>query len=215
MSIEIVSLNVGKPQLLSYKSEQIITGILKNKVEALTLELSETGFQGDGQADLVHHGGPDKAICVYPYEHYPFWEKELQYPLEFGAFGENLTVSGLTEDQVCIGDIYSIGNVLLQVSQPRQPCHKLAKRHNRPDLVLLVRNAGFTGFYFRVLETGTFERRLPLTLLQRHPAGLTIAEANRIYYDDKHNVDDNRKLLAVRELSDSWRSALELRLTKD
>ncbi|MDF2668577.1 MAG: hypothetical protein K0R67_883 [Paenibacillus sp.] len=215
MTIQIVSLNVGKPQMLPYKSEELLTGIVKNKVETEVLQLTPLGFIGDGQADLVYHGGPDKAICVYSYEHYPYWERELQLPLVEGAFGENLTVRGLTEDQVCIGDIYSIGDVQLQVTQPRQPCHKLAKRHNRPDLVLLVQTTGYTGFYFRVLVPGTFNRTLPLTLLARHPEAPTIAYANRIYYHDKHNAAGMRKLLEVQALSESWRSALTRRLSQE
>ncbi len=213
MTIEIVSLNVGKPKILHYKSEELVTGIMKKRATTASLELTELGFAGDGQADLVHHGGPDKAICVYSYEHYSYWEKELQSPLVEGAFGENLTVLGLTENQVCIGDVFSIGEIRLQVSQPRQPCHKLGKRHNRPDLPLLVQNTGYTGFYFRVLVPGIFDSTLPFTMKTRHPAGLSISSANQIYYHEKHNEAAIRRLLEVRDLSDSWRNALERRLS--
>lgn len=211
MTIQIVSMQVGKPQVMAYKSERIMTGIFKTKATTPALDLTLTGFIGDGQADLKHHGGPDKAICVYAEEHYPHWEQELGVPLPCGAFGENLTIRGLTEEEVCIGDIFAIGEVRLQVSQPRQPCHKLAKRHNRPDLVLLVQQTGFTGFYFRVLEPGLFDSRLPFTLVERHPAGMTVTQANRIYYS-KGDLVGIRTLHAIPELSASWKATLESRL---
>lgn len=212
MKIEIVSLNVGMPAILRHEKIELMSGIMKTSVGDGPLPLSELGFQGDGQADLVHHGGPDKAVCVYSYEHYPYWEQELNSPLDYGAFGENLTVLGLTEDRVCIGDVYAIGDIRVQVSQPRQPCHKLAKRYNRPDLALLVQQAGFTGFYFRVLVPGVFDCKQPLTLVERNPAEVTVVEANHTYYIDKHNLAGIHRLLGVQELSSSWRSSLEQRL---
>lgn len=212
MSIRIVSLNVGKPQTFSYKGSDVSTGIFKKPIVEGRIALTALNFEGDGQADPVHHGGPDKAICVYSYEHYPYWERELNRKLEHGAFGENLTVLGMTETEVCVGDIYSIGSIRLQVTQPRQPCHKLAKKFDLPDLPLRVQNTGYTGFYFRVLTPGLFDRTLPLTLTQRHPRGITVDFANTIKHHDKQNVDGVHALLAVNELSGSWRASLEKRL---
>ncbi len=133
--LEIVSLNVGKPKVMNNNGKEVLSGIYKTPVDKL-LYLSKLNFEGDQQADLVHHGGVDKAICVYPFEHYSYWEKDLNLTLNYGAFGENLTVKGMTEDRVHIGDIFQLGSAIVQVSQPRQPCFKLAKRYNIKDLPL-------------------------------------------------------------------------------
>lgn len=212
MDIRIVSLNVGKPQSVEFQGGTIETGIYKSPCQARAVPLTTLNFEGDGQADLVNHGGPDKAVCVYPYEHYDFWEREWGRRPEPGAFGENLTVLGMTEDLVCIGDIFAIGDVRLQISQPRQPCFKLGKKHGMPQLPLHVQNTGFTGYYFRVLRPGLFDLSLPMTLYERHPAGLTVAYANRIMHHDKGDIAGIRRLLAVPELSASWRATFEKRL---
>ncbi|RKN82123.1 MOSC domain-containing protein [Paenibacillus ginsengarvi] len=212
LNIDIVSLNVGKPQTYVFQGKEVPTGIFKNPAPEGPVPLSAYNFAGDGQADLVHHGGLDKAVCVYSYEHYPYWEKQLGRKLAYGAFGENLTVRGLTEDAVCIGDIYAIGEVRLQVTQPRQPCFKLAKKYDVPDLPLLVQQTGYTGFYFRVLTPGLFDRTRPMRLERRHPAGLTVEYANTIKHHDKENREGIEALLAVEELSGNWRASFIKRI---
>ena len=159
--IEIRSLNVGKPRDLQFGKKEITTGINKKPVSN-PVYLSTLNFTGDGQGDLVHHGGRDKAVCVYSYEHYPYWEKELGKPLDFSAFGENLTLLGLTEDELCIGDSFQIGEAVVQVSQPRQPCFKLSLIHERKDMPLLIQNTGYTGYYFRVLKEGMVAPSRPI-----------------------------------------------------
>jgi MOSC domain-containing protein YiiM len=129
-SATLLWLNVGQPADLALPRGTIKSAIVKTPVTA-TLELTERGLQGDRQADLTVHGGPDKAVCVYPVEHYPYWQNRLRIPLEPGAFGENFTTSGLVESEVCIGDIYSVANAVVQVTQPRQPCFRLGARHER------------------------------------------------------------------------------------
>ncbi|MDF2723813.1 MAG: YflK [Paenibacillus sp.] len=213
--MRVVSLNVGKPQPMHYEGGVIETGIGKEPAAAGLVALTATQLEGDGQADRINHGGPDKAVCVYAFEHYSYWERELHRKLAYGAFGENLTVLGLTEDQVCIGDIYSIGDVVLQVSQPRQPCHKLAKKYNLPDLPARVQQTGYTGFYFRVLQTGMLDRSLPFVLEQRHPLGITIDFANDVKYRDKRNRTAIQAMLANEALSESWRVSFQNRLTED
>lgn len=209
--MEIVSINVGKPITMTYEGKELATGIYKQPIEG-AIFLSSLNFVGDGQADLKYHGGVDKAVCVYSYEHYPFWEGELQRSLLFGAFGENLTVKGMTEDVVCIGDTFQLGKAVVQVTQPRQPCHKLAKRYDVPDLALTVQNVGFTGFYFRVLQEGHVSTADRPSLVKRHSAGVSVAFANQIMHHEKKNQDGIRQLLAVEELSTSWRKTLNNRL---
>lgn len=210
---EIASINVGKPKSFVYNGKELLSGIQKKPVHEPVF-LSFLHFSGDGQADLVHHGGKDKAVCVYSYDHYPFWEKELGRPLDWAAFGENLTVKGLVEEDVCIGDTYQLGEAIVQVSQPRQPCHKLAKKHGIADLPLRIQNSGYTGFYFRVLKEGWVAKDSCLMLLDRHPLAVSVSFANRILYKDQSNKEGIEKILRVEELSDSWREMFQKRLNR-
>jgi len=207
----IRSILVGKPEPMPHQGREIVTAIRKRPVEG-PLYLGALNFEGDGQADLVNHGGRDKAVCVYSGKHYPYWEKELGRALGCGAFGENLTVDDMTEEDVCIGDIFQLGEAVVQVSQPRQPCYKLAARHGIPDLPLRVERTGFTGFYFRVLREGRVSRDSGLIRLARAAPGITVMEANRIMHRGKSDAEGIRRLLGVPELSDSWRTTLAKRL---
>jgi len=209
--VEIVSLNVGMPRTAVHLNKEIFTGIMKLPVQE-PLWLSSVNFAGDAQGDLVHHGGTEKAVCVYANEHYSYWSDVMGKPLAYGAFGENLTTRGMTEAEVCIGDIFKLGEATVQVSQPRQPCYKLAMKHGVPDLPLQVQETGFTGYYFRVLEEGMVSKQEGLTLLSRHPLGVTVAYANRIMHVEKRNAAGIRTVLAVDALSVNWRETLSNRL---
>jgi len=207
----VLSINVGLPQPMEWGKQTVGTGIFKTPADG-PLYLSETNFEGDGQADPVNHGGPEKAVCVFPFEHYSYWEKELARPLPFGAFGENLTVAGLTEDRVCIGDVFRLGEAVVQISQPRQPCWKLGARHGRPDLPLLVERTGFTGYYCRVLRPGIVRASDGIERVAAHPKAVTVAFANRVKHHDKQNADAIRAILEVDALSAAWRASLQKRL---
>ncbi|UUZ83493.1 MOSC domain-containing protein [Paenibacillus sp. P26] len=209
--MQLVSLNVSKPKEVDYQGKTLATGIFKKPVGGRT-PLSFVNLEGDGQGDLVYHGGPDKAVCVYSAEHYPYWEERLERKLDFGAFGENFTLNGLVETEACIGDIFEIGTARVQLSQPRQPCYKLAMKHGVPKLPAYVEETGFTGYYFRVLQEGEVEAGQTLRLVERHPAGITVAEANRLNYRDKKNGEGIRRSLGVGALSASWRASFEKRL---
>ena len=211
-SNEIVSLNVGLPKQVTYQQKDVTTGIFKTATDS-PLFLSFSNFEGDGQGDLVHHGGRDKAVCVYAYEHYAYWEKELNKPLSYGAFGENITVKGLVEMDVCIGDIFQLGKAVVQISQPRQPCYKLSMKHDEPELLLKVQDTGYTGYYFRVLEEGMVSKADGISLLQRHPKEITVAYANRMMHHEKQNSEGIKRILEVEELSSNWRSTFQKRLT--
>jgi MOSC domain-containing protein YiiM len=169
--------------------------------------LSNAGFENDGVGDLKHHGGSDKAVCVYSLDHYPSWEEVLGTKLPVAAFGENFTVSGLREEDICIGDVFQIGTALVQVSQPRQPCRTLAARHGRTDMVRLVVDSGRTGCYFRVLREGFAEKGAALILKERGAGNITVSFANRIYHHDRKNLKGIREVLAVAALSASWRKS--------
>ncbi|MDQ0057984.1 MOSC domain-containing protein [Paenibacillus harenae] len=209
----VVSLNVGMPVSMAHGSKEVVSGIVKRASEQ-PHALSFTGLEGDGQGDTVHHGGRDKAICAYFERNLPYWSNKYDRTFEAGAFGENLTVSEWTEHDLCIGDIVQIGDVVVQVSQPRQPCYKLGLRHDLQELPQDVQLTGYTGFYFRVMKEGVLQSGSELVIVQRHPAAISIAEANRLMYIDKEDVAGLRELLAVEELSVSWQEQLGNRLRR-
>lgn len=213
MEFEIVSLNVGKPKPMTYQNKEVISGIYKSPVNG-RVHLSYVNFEGDAQADLVHHGGRDKAICVYPFEHYAYWENELAQQLPYGAFGENLTTKGLLETAICIGDQFKIGDAVVEVSQPRQPCYKLAARHGWQEMPLKIQETGYTGFYFRVLEEGTVSPQDRMMLLSRNPHAITLSYANQIMHIEKDNLKGIQEILDIPQLSSSWRKTFQKRLYK-
>ncbi|RUS47116.1 MOSC domain-containing protein [Cohnella sp. AR92] len=208
----LVSINIGKVLEGTFKGKAALSGIYKEPV-AQPVRLGLTGIEGDEQADLVNHGGPDKAVCVYSRDHYPHWERVLGRSLPIGAFGENFTVEGLSENEVHIGDTYRIGDAVVQVSQPRQPCWKLAMKWSLDELPVLVTEKGATGFYFRVLEPGLVGTG-DVRLLERHPARITVTEANRVMHGDRTDKDGLRKMLSLDALADSWKNTFAKRLNR-
>lgn len=180
------------------------------------VRLGLTNLEGDGQADLVHHGGPDKAILAYSADHYDGWRHELKMAnLAFGAFGENFTVEGLTEANVCLGDIWQVGDAVLQISQPRQPCWKLARRWRIKTLALQVQESGRTGWYFRVLNEGVVAAGMPLQPLERAHPDWTVERANQVMHLDKDNLNLAAALAAIPSLSASWKATLKKRVEQN
>ncbi|MFA9558599.1 MOSC domain-containing protein [Evansella sp. AB-rgal1] len=208
----LISLNVGKPQPLSGLGETVTSAMNKKSVST-DVYLYKDCLVGDDQADKKNHGGPEKAVCVYSYDHYPFWEEELEIALPLGAFGENITIHGLKETDVNIGDTFQWGNAIVQVSQPRIPCHKLAKRYEEPKLPKRVIETGYTGFYLRVLKEGSVSVEAPLQLMERK-THFSIKYVNDIFHHDKKNLDAIKELLKIEELANNWKKMLEPRLNK-
>jgi MOSC domain-containing protein YiiM len=213
----LYSVQVGAPK--SYGSDDAVdthdkpwtTGFFKAPVEGPVF-VGTTNLAGDGQADLKNHGGVDKAVLAYSADHYPKWRDELRMPdMPCGAFGENLTITGLSEESVCIGDIFRIGAVTFEVSQPRQPCWKLARRWRMHELVRLVVHNGRTGWYLRVLEEGCVEARMPVELIERRNPAWSIARANRILHHCRTDLPLTLELAAVPGLADSWVAELRER----
>jgi MOSC domain-containing protein YiiM len=178
--------------------------------------LGYEGLRGDEQADRRYHGGVDKAVCVYPSEHYSFWRATLGLPgLPPGAFGENFTTEGLIEELVCIGDIYAVGEAIVEVSQPRQPCWKLARRWRIKDLAAQVERTGRTGFYFRVLRHGAVQSGDRFSLQKQPNPEWTIQRCNEIMHHLKDGRDLARELSACTQLSGSWKDSLYARAIHD
>jgi len=177
--------------------------------------LGYEGLRGDQQADRRHHGGVEKAVCVYSTEHYPAWRESLKRPeLAPGAFGENFTVQGLLEADVCLGDVFQVGAARVQVSQPRQPCWKLARRWRVKDLTAQAEQSGRTGFYFRVLQHGWVAAGEPIQLLARSFPRFTIAYANEVMHQRKADFAAAAELAGCPLLSASWKDSLWLRAEK-
>ena len=210
----LVSIQVGLPRVYGrpgaddWMDQPWQTGFFKEPADGPRW-LGQTNLADDGQADRVNHGGPDKAVLSYAAAHYPGWRQELARPdLPHGAFGENFTIDGLNEDAVSIGDIFCLGDALVQVSQPRQPCWKLARRWRIKELTALVERSGRTGWYLRVLEEGEVRPGLPLTLLERpHPAW-TITRATDVMRNRHQDRVAAGQLAGIEELSASWRDRL-------
>lgn len=211
LSATIVSINVGMPDVIMNKGKEVATGINKNPI-GREIYLGRLNLEGDGQADLEHHGGPDKAVCVYPSEHFPYWEQVLGRAFAPGAFGENLTTRGLLEADLRIGDVFRLHEAFVQVTQPRQPCYKLSVKYDWPKLPLLIQQTGYSGYYFRVVEAGNVHPQARLVLQDRWAGAETVAYANRIMHVDKGNREGAERLLANPYLSASWRKTLLKRL---
>ncbi|CAA9542458.1 MAG: Uncharacterized protein conserved in bacteria [uncultured Thermomicrobiales bacterium] len=180
--VGLVSVNVAEPTIIgTSRGRPVLSAIGKRPVVATTIRLSTLNLDGDRQADLTVHGGPDKAVYAYPSEHLPRWNAELGVdpPFGIGTFGENLTTSGWLEDEVQIDDVWAWGDALLQVSQPRSPCFKLAMTTGRPDILRRLVETGRTGWYFRVLRPGTVPVAGPLTVVERNPHAPTILQVHR------------------------------------
>ncbi|WP_322906249.1 MOSC domain-containing protein [Paenibacillus campi] len=209
----LLSLNTALPIDVEWNGKSVYTGFIKTPT-AESLSISADGIEHDGQGDLKNHGGPDKAACVYSADHYPWWSEQMNRPFEPGAFGENFTVQGLLERDVCIGDTYQIGTATVQVSQPRQPCFKLSAHLERSEMVIRVRDTGYSGFYFRVLTAGTITAGDTFQWLHREGNGITIAECNRILYEEKGETATLHQLLNEPALAKSLRTHLKKRLGK-
>ena len=208
--MRIISLNVGLPSAQLYEGRKVITGGAKKSVPRA--ELRFENFDGDRQADRVNHGGFEKAVCVYPFDHYPYWNRQLGRDLKPGAFSENLTTSGAIETEVCVGDVFRIGEAMVQVSQPRMPCSKLAGKNGSKMLPKLIGDTGYTGFYMRVLSEGLVTADDGLDLVRAHPDRITIAEVNSIIYEKSYDVALIKRLAELAEFSEVGRTLFARRL---
>src|SRR5262245_42804211 len=210
----IVSIQVGQPTAYSFagvadgRQRSWTTAFFKSPVSG-SVWAGATNVAGDRQADQKNHGGIDKAVLAYSADHYPYWRQHLNLPdMPYGAFGENLSLSGLEESTVCIGDQWRAGVVLFEVSQPRQPCWKMCRRWTIPDLAKQVIQNGRSGWYLRVLEEGELSAGLHIELTSRPRPNWTVTRANRVLYHESDNVAAMEELANLPELSRAWREEL-------
>jgi len=210
---QVISVNVGLPREVVWKGRTVVTGIFKESV-AGRVALRQLNLDGDRQADLTVHGGPDKAVYAYSAEHYSFWREQFpEMELPWGMFGENLTIEGLDEN-IHIGDLFEIGTAHLMVTQPRMPCYKLGLKFGRDDILKRFLRSGLTGFYFAVLKEGEVAAGDPIRLLHSDEHQVKVADITRLYREDKHNIDLMRRVVEVEALPESWRDYFLERLTQ-
>ncbi|WP_411842860.1 MOSC domain-containing protein [Salinicoccus sp. HZC-1] len=202
---------LGDPEAEDKLEQPWESGIFKAATDA-SVFLSETGFTGDDVADKKNHGGPEKAVFAYPVEHYEKWRRELGSDIGIGGNGENLAVSGMDESSVCIGDTYRAGDALIQVSQPRRPCWKPARRHKVLDLALRIQKTGRTGWYFRVLEEGGVRAGDALELISRPYPEWSIEACNEVMYEQKDNLSLAESLASCELLAENWKNTMNKRL---
>jgi MOSC domain-containing protein YiiM len=210
--MRIVSISVGLPREVQWHGKTVTTSIFKTPVSG-RVAAKRLNLDGDQQSDLTVHGGADKAVYVYPSEHYAFWREELPgVALPWGAFGENLTTEGLLEDAIHIGDRLRIGSAEFSVTQPRMPCFKLGIRFDRADMVKRFLASGRTGFYLSVSREGEVAADDPITVLARDGAALAVADIVGLYTADRANQELLRRASELPALPDGWRDFFRKRL---
>lgn len=211
MKHKLLSLNVGRPE--TYETNK---GLLKSAYRKVPVNtstrLSYLNFQGDEQADKKNHGGEDKAVCLYPAQHYRHWEEHYKTTFSIPAFGENLTVEGIDEREVRIGDIFQLGEAILQVSEPRKPCYIIARTHGIDDFPARVMELGYTGFYLRVVHEGAVTPGDYMTLIEPHMDGVTVDEVNQVRYHDRNNRKRINRVTDLEPLAEGLKQTLLSRI---
>jgi MOSC domain-containing protein YiiM len=212
--MKLISLNVGLPRDVIWKGKSVTTSIFKVPVEG-RVKLKTLNLDGDRQSDLTVHGGVHKAVYAYPSEHYDYWRRELVgTELPWGMFGENLTVDGLFEDELNIGDRVRIGTAELAITQPRLPCYKLAVKFGRDDIIKRFLESRRTGFYFAVLKEGDVGAGDSIEFISRDANELKVAGVTRLYLDGQDDLEGLQRALRVDTLPESWKTYFENQLEK-
>ncbi|MGI9213657.1 MAG: MOSC domain-containing protein [Methylococcaceae bacterium] len=211
-SSTVISINLGLSRAVEYRNRQFSTGIYKQPVTGM-VQVGTEGIEGDVQVDRKNHGGSDKALYVYTLENYRYWESQLNHSeYAYGHFGENLTVTGMPDAGIYIGDIWQIGSLITQVTQPRVPCFKLGMVMGDPGFVEAFLYSGRAGFYLRVLEGGELEAGASAACLEQGVSGLSVGEAMHAIIKGPKQKDILLQALSIPSLSESWREDLHQRL---
>ncbi|MBC1220300.1 MOSC domain-containing protein [Nostoc sp. UCD121] len=212
--MQVISVNVGLPREVLWKGKTVTTGIFKEPVEGRVM-MQALNLDGDRQADLSVHGGKDKAVYAYPFEHYDYWRRKLpDIDLPWGMFGENFTTVGLLEDDVNIGDCFQIGSAEVMVTQPRMPCYKLGIKFGRADIVKQFLDSRLTGFYFSVLQEGQVGNGDTFELISRDSNNVTIADITRLYARERDDLELLHRAVKVEALPINWRDYFQQQIKK-
>jgi MOSC domain-containing protein YiiM len=210
--MRVLSVNVGLPREVLWRGRPVTTGIFKEPVTG-RVPVRALNVDGDRQADLRVHGGPDKAVYAYPSEFYDLWRRERpELDFAWGRFGENLTTEGVLDDEVSVGDRFRVGTAELVVTQPRLPCFKLGIRMGRDRFVTEFLERGLLGFYLSVVREGEVEAGDSIVELARDPRGFRVTEVARLFSHDRDDVDGLRRAADLDVLPESWREHFQRRL---
>ncbi len=210
----LLSVNVGLPRDIAWQGKTVHTGIWKAPVDGPRM-VRRLNIDGDGQGDLAGHGGEHRAVYVYQVDSYRYWQDQLgRNDFAYGQFGENFSVDGLPDAEVCIGDRYRIGGALFEVTQPRVTCYRLGIRMNEPEMAALLVKHGRPGFYFRVLEEGEVEAGDEITRVASGPERMSVFEINALLYLPGHPRHQLERALRIPPLSAGWRRSFEALLTQ-
>ena len=205
----LLSVNIGMPKDVPWQGKTVFTGVFKDPVTG-PRRVGNLNVDGDGQGDLAGHGGEQRAVFVYQIDSYRHWERELaRDDFVYGQFGENFTVEGLNDDEVCIGDRYRIGTAVFEVTQPRVTCYRVGIRMNDPRIPALLVSHRRPGFYFRVLEEGEVQAGDEIVKLASGPEQMTIAEADALLYLPGHPRQELRRALRIPALSLGWQASFQ------
>ena len=205
MTPKILSINVSLPKEIDFEGQKVTTGIFKEPIEGRIM-LRTLNLDGDKQADLTVHGGPDKAVYAYPIEHYEFWRKvypDMEMPN--GMFGENFTIEGLMESEVSVGDAFEIGSSKVIATQPRMPCYKLGVKFGRMDVLKKFLASGRSGIYFKVLEEGEVGAGDSIIQIKNDTNRVGISDIVRLYASDREDIKTMRRAVKVEALPEGWR----------
>lgn len=212
--MQLLSVNVGLPREVEWQGRTVRTSIWKTPVPG-RVRLDRLNLEGNGQADLSVHGGPDKAAYAYPSEHYAYWRGEMPgMDLPTGVFGENLTIAGLLEDEVHIGDRFRVGTAEVMVTQPRMPCHKLGIRFGRADMVKRFLQSGRCGFYLAVISEGEVAAGDPIARLSTDERRFAVPAMFALRIDERADAERLRAAIALPALAASWREHFRERLAR-
>jgi ferredoxin-NADP reductase/MOSC domain-containing protein YiiM len=211
----LLSVNVGLPRDIAWQGKTVHTAIWKTSVDGPRM-VRRLNVDGDAQGDLTGHGGERRAVFVYQVDSYRYWQNELKRSdFTYGQFGENFTVDGLSDAEVCIGDRYRIGGALFEVTQPRVTCYRVGIRMNEPEMAALLVTHGRPGFYFRVLEEGKVEAGDEITLVASGPERMSVSGINALLYMPGHPRDQLERALRIPALSAGWRGSFEALLSQE
>jgi ferredoxin-NADP reductase/MOSC domain-containing protein YiiM len=203
----LLAVNVGLPHDVRWQGRTVRTAVWKRPADGPRL-VRRLNIDGDGQGDLAGHGGEQRAVFVYQIEAYQYWQQQLgRDDFEFGQFGENFTVRGLGDDEVCVGDQYQIGDALFEVTQPRVTCFRVGIRMNDPRIPALLVSHHRPGFYFRVLREGAVRAGDEIVRVARGPQAMTVAEVDALLYLPGHPVERVRRALLIPALSEGWQAS--------
>jgi MOSC domain-containing protein YiiM len=212
--MKVLSVNVGLPRTVAWKDQVVTTGIFKAPVDGRVL-VRTLNLDGDRQADLSVHGGPNKAIYAYPSEHYDFWRSELPgMELLWGMFGENFTTEGLLEQAVNIGDQFRLGSAVAMVTQPRVPCYKLAAKFGREDIIKRFLASGRSGFYLKVVQEGEVGAGDLIELMSRDGHAVTVADVAHLYQGTSNDRDLLQRAVRVNALPEHWRERFQQQIER-